>query len=197
VTHRIGQKFGDYRLTRWLGGGGFGDVYLGINVHDNTPAAVKLLQARLTNATDIKKFINEARTIRLKHSNIVPLLDFGIASDDTPFLVTAYAPNGTLRDRHPHGTHVPLATVVMYVKQIASALQYAHDLNLIHRDVKPENMLLGPGNEVWLSDFGLVVVQSTSSHNTQFGRAGTPIYRDRSAAWKMKFRWGWRLRRDE
>src|SRR5438874_2727334 len=55
----IGQKFGDYRLTRWLGGGGFGDVYLGTNVHDNTLGAVKVLQARLAETTDIKKFINE------------------------------------------------------------------------------------------------------------------------------------------
>ncbi len=174
-TDRIGQKFGDYRLTRWLGGGGFGDVYLGTNVHDNTLGAVKVLQARLTETTDIKKFINEARTIRLRHPNIVPLLDFGIAVDNTPFLVMDYAPNGTLRDRHPRGTPVPLDTVVMYVKQIASALQYAHDRNLIHRDVKPENMLLGPHGEVWLSDFGLVVVESASSRNTQ-GGAGTPIY---------------------
>ncbi len=174
-TDRIGQKFGDYRLTRLLGGGGFGDVYLGIQVQDQTLSAVKVLQARLSNATDIKQFINEARAIRLRHPHIVQLLDFGIAADDIPFLIMDYAPNVTLRDRHPRGTHIPLDTVVIYVKQIASALQYAHDRNLIHRDVKPENMLLGPHHEVLLSDFGLVVVESASSRNTQFG-AGTPIY---------------------
>ncbi len=56
-TDRIGQKFGDYRLTRWLGGGSFGDVYLGMHVRDNTPAAVKILQARLIGTNDIKQFI--------------------------------------------------------------------------------------------------------------------------------------------
>src|SRR5438270_1632265 len=136
MSDRVGQQFGDYRLTRRLGGGGFGDVYLGTNVRDHTFGAVKVLQARLTRATDIKEFINEARTFRLKHPNIVPLLDFGIAADDTPFLVVDYAPNGTLRDRHARGTRLPLATVVTYIKQIASCLQYAHDHGLIHRELR-------------------------------------------------------------
>ncbi len=72
--------------------------------------------------------------------------------------------NHDLRHKHPKGTPLPLATILPYVKQIASALQYAHDQKLIHRDIKPENMLLGKSNDVLVSDFGLAVVaRSTRS----------------------------------
>ena len=65
-----------------------------------------------------------------------------------------YAPKGSLRERHPRGTALPLNTIIPYVFQVAEALQYAHDSGFIHRDIKPENMLLGRQNEILLSDFG-------------------------------------------
>src|SRR5579863_2328095 len=139
---REGQQIGDYRLLRELGKGGFGDVYLGEHIRDHTQAAVKVLRAQLTRSKELKEFINEARTMRLKHPHIVSLLDFGIGDDDIPFLVMDYAPYGSLRDRHPKGSQLPLSTIIPYVTAIASALQYAHDHHLIHRDVKPENMLI-------------------------------------------------------
>jgi eukaryotic-like serine/threonine-protein kinase len=71
--------------------------------------------------------------------------------------VMDFAPNGNLRWRHPKGTRVPLETVVSYVRQIAGALDYVHDRKLIHRDIKPHNMLLGPDNGVLLSDFGIAI----------------------------------------
>src|SRR2546429_9805670 len=83
----------------------------------------------------------------------------------TPFLVEDYAPNGSLRTRHARGVPLPLPTVVEYVSQIADALQYAHEQKVIHRDVKPENMLLGRRNEILLSDFGIAVVAMSSSYN--------------------------------
>src|SRR2546425_11614070 len=129
---RVGQRFGDYWLRRQLGGGGFGDVYLGEHVHEHSLAAVKVLQIRLTRSAELRAFINEVRTFRLQHPHIVRLLDVGIAGDDTPFLVMDYAPGGTLRDRHPKGSRLPLTTVLTYVTPIASALQYAHDRHLIH-----------------------------------------------------------------
>src|SRR6266566_3849282 len=168
TPNRVGQHLGNYRLLRFLGRGSFGDVYLGEHEHEHTMAAVKVVQARLT-AEDLKEFINETSvTFRLKHPNIAQLLDFGVSADGTPFLVMAYAANGTLRQRHLKGTRLPLETIVSYVKQVAAALQYAHDKRLIHRDVKPENILLGPNNEVWLSDFGIAsVAHSSRSLNTE------------------------------
>ena len=96
------------------------------------------------------------RTILLRHPHIVPLLDFGISRDDLPYLVMEYAPEGTLRDRHPKGTRVPLPTVVSYVDQLASALQYAHDQRVIHRDIKPENILVRADGTLLVSDLGLL-----------------------------------------
>ncbi|MBV9231905.1 MAG: protein kinase, partial [Chloroflexi bacterium] len=128
----IGQIVGDYRLTRWLGGGGFGNVYLAEHVRDGQQVAIKVLEVRLTEHDDFRAFINEARMIRLRHPHIVTLLDFGLSREDTPFLVMEYAPQGTLRHRHPKGTRVPLLTVVEYATQVASALQYAHNQHLVH-----------------------------------------------------------------
>jgi WD40 repeat protein len=176
MQNRVGQQIGSYQLTQLLGRGTFGDVYLGMHVHDNTTAAIKVMQTRLT-AEDLKVFINEASTnFRLQHPNIVRLLDFGIAADNTPFLVMAYAANGTLRQRLPKGTRLSLDKIISYVNQVASALQYAHDKRLIHRDIKPENMLLGPNNEVWLSDFGLAIIARNTFSQSEVKVAGTIYY---------------------
>ncbi len=159
---REGQQLGNYRLLRLLGQGGFAAVYLGEHIHLNSHAAVKLLHMRLPNE-DAQQFVREAQTLaHLSHPHIVRILDFAI-QDGTPFLVMEYAPGGTLRSLHPKATRVPLETVVSYVTQVASALQYAHDQRLIHRDVKPENMLLGSRSEVLLSDFGLAMLAPHSS----------------------------------
>src|SRR5437588_8047184 len=103
------------------------------------------------------------------------MLDFSF-QDQTTLLVMEYTPNGTLRTQHPKGTRLSLEQVVSYVKQIAPALDYAHQQRVIHRDVKPENMLLNTNDEVVLSDFGIAVVQhSLGSLSTQ-NPAGTPLY---------------------
>jgi serine/threonine protein kinase len=174
---RIGQTVGDYRLLKWLGGGSFGNVYLAEHLHDHTQVAIKVLAMRLTHPRDWRAFLNEARMFRLRHPHIMPLLDFGLSRQDEPFLVMDYAPNGTLRDRHPKGSRVPLPTVVGYATQVASALQYAHDQRLIHRDVKPENLLLRSDGVVLLSDFGIATAaHSTDSFSTSEGVSGTALY---------------------
>ncbi len=87
-----------------------------------------------------------------------------------------YAPNGILRQRHPKGIPVPAKSIVAYVKQVAAALQYAHDRKLIHRDIKPENMLLGLNGDVLLSDFGLVLIAQSTGSQTTKEVAGTIPY---------------------
>src|ERR1700694_847549 len=126
MTDRIGQQFGNYRLVRLLGQGGFADVYLAEHTHLETLAAVKVLSVRLT-SEHIESFRTEARTIaRLIHPHIVRILDFGV-EQETPYLLMDYAPLGPSNRYHPRGTRLPLSTVVTYVKQIAGALQYAHE----------------------------------------------------------------------
>jgi serine/threonine protein kinase len=175
MSNLIGQQLGNYRLTRLLGQGAFAEVYLGEHVRLNMFTAIKVLHAHLSEE-EKAAFQREALVIaELVHPNIVRVLDFDI-KENRPFLVLDYAPNGSLRQHHPKGTRIPLAQVVTYVKQVADALQYAHDRKLIHRDVKPENMLLGRQNQVLLSDFGIVVMaHSTSSmSNTQTSMGTIP-----------------------
>jgi serine/threonine protein kinase len=162
-----GRQFGQYRLTRLLGRGGFADVYLGEQIYLESQAAIKVLSAPLAPEAS-SGFLNEARTlVRLAHPRIIRLLDYGV-QEQMPFLVMEYAPGGTLRERHPGGQRLPLPTVVEYVKQVAEALQYAHDERLIHRNVKPANLLLGRHDEVLLSDFGIALLaHSTRSQRTE------------------------------
>lgn len=175
MDDRVGQRLGNYRVMRLIGQGGFGDVYLGEHIHLNTQAAIKVLQTRLV-GNNLEQFRVEAQTIaRLIHPHIVRILDFGV-EEDMPFLVMDYAPNGTLRQRHPKGTPLSPANVVHYVRQAASALQYAHDRKLIHRDIKPENMLLGGNGDVLLSDFGLVLIAQSTGSQTTKEMAGTIPY---------------------
>src|SRR6266581_147950 len=178
MADRVGEQLGNYRLVRLLGQGGFAEVYLGEHIYLGTAAAIKVLYAKLA-SDDFEHFRKEARTIaRLVHPHIVRVLDYGIEGT-TPFLVVDYAPNGTLRTRHPKGVPVPLPTVVSYVTQIAEALQYAHDQKVIHRDVKPENVLFGRRNEVLLSDFGIALVAMTTNYRSTQGMqdmAGTIAY---------------------
>ena len=180
MIDRVGQQLGNYRLLRLLGRGGFADVYLGEHIYLKSQAALKVMRMSLT-GEERDAFIKEAQTLmQLAHPNIVRVLDFAI-EDDQPFLVMIYAPNGTLRERHPAGSRLPVDTIVTYVEQVASALQHAHDQGFIHRDIKPENMLLGTDSEVLLSDFGLSVFASRtdpqySTHQIAQAVAGTSRY---------------------
>ncbi len=153
MNDRVGQHLGNYRLLYRLGSGGFAEVYLGEHIYLKRQAAIKVLPMRLSNEK-MESFSTEARTIAaLKHPNIISVLDFGIQdSTSTPYLVMDYAPNGTLRQRYSKGTKLSPDTVLPYIKQVAEALQYAHDNKTIHRDVKPENILLDKNNNVLLSD---------------------------------------------
>jgi serine/threonine protein kinase len=175
MVNRVGQQLGNYHLIRLLGKGGFAEVYLGEHIRLNTQAAVKVLQTQLA-GDEADRFSTEARTIaHLLHPHIVRVLDFDV-EDGVPFLVMDYAPNGTLRHRHPKGVPLSLSTIVQYVNQIAEALQYAHDEKLIHRDIKPENMLLGRHNDILLSDFGIALVTQSSRLQSTQEAIGTAAY---------------------
>ena len=175
MVDRVGERFGNYTLTRLLGKGGFAEVYLGEHIHLNSLVAVKLLRTQLAEQEQ-EHFLQEARLIAsLDHPAIVRVLDFAV-EQDTAFLVMNYAPHGTLRQRHPLGTRVPIENILSYSKQIASALYYAHQHKVIHRDIKPENMLLGSHDEVLLSDFGIALISSSSSLQSTKDAAGTAIY---------------------
>ena len=172
----VGRQVGNYRLTQLLGHGGFADVYLGEHIYLHTQAAIKILHTQL-DQENIETFRKEALTIaHLVHPHIIRVLDFNV-EDAVPFLVMDYAPNGSLRERYPKGKRVPPESIISYVKQVASALQYAHDHNLIHRDVKPGNMLLDENDNLLLSDFGIALVaENSQSQKTEDEMIGTMAY---------------------
>jgi serine/threonine protein kinase len=171
---REGQRLGNYRLHRLLGRGSFADVYLGEHLYLQTSAAIKILQKTLDEEEE-QLFLAEARTLaRLAHPNIIRVREFAIERS-LPCLVMDYAPGGTLRRRYPKGTCLSLQQTATTIKQIASALQYAHNAGIIHRDVKPENVLQG-ADQVLLSDFGISITTPPPGTTTSQSRAGTLLY---------------------
>ncbi|GHO72149.1 hypothetical protein KSC_110410 [Ktedonobacter sp. SOSP1-52] len=168
MINLVGQQLGNYRLLHLLGHGSFAEIYLGQHIWiQSKQAAIKILRSQIAEEY-ITDFQQEAEFISLlHHPHIVPILDYAVERD-TAYLVMDYYSEGTLRKRHPRGSRLPLAEVVSYIKQVAEALQFAHDHKLIHRDVKPENMLIGHQGEILLSDFGIAAMaHQTSSMSTQ------------------------------
>jgi Protein kinase domain len=174
MDNLIGEQYGNYRLTKKLGEGGFGYVYLAENIHTHHLVAIKLPNERIPPGAE-EMFFEEARTIsQFAHPHIARLLDFGV-KDNVPYLVIEYAEQGSLRDRHPRGTYVDLTTVIAYVKQLTEALKYAHSRRITHRDIKPENFLMRSRDEILLSDFGIAIDSYTWRHTPQ-NAAGSVYY---------------------
>lgn len=173
MQDRIGQQFGNYRLTKRIGRGGFAEVYQAEHIDlRNLHRAVKIMTGTSLSRDEQEKFKYEANilaNLQKLNEHIVEIYDYGIQFSDhdgeegVPYLVMEYATEGTLRRLYPHGTRVPLDRIVFYTKQVADALQCAHDYKptIVHRDVKPENMLLRNPNHVLLSDFGIAMTGQT------------------------------------
>ncbi len=175
LGNRVGQKLGNCQLKRLVGQGSFAEVYLAEHEYLKTQIAVKVLHIQLARE-DQESFLHEARILaRLRHPHILSVLEFGI-EDGIPFLVMDYAPKGSLRERFPrHSRPTPLA-VLPFLKQTAAALSYAHQEKIVHRDVKPENMLLGEQDELLLSDFGMSLGIQSSRTQNMADVAGTIAY---------------------
>ncbi len=178
---------GNYRLIRLLGHGGFASVYLGEHQYLKRLAAIKVLRTVLDDP-EKTRFLKEAKLLAsLSHPHIVRVLEFDIAKrrtvtqnsviiENIPFLVMDYVASGSLRATYTPGTRFPLETVIVYIKQVADALQYAHDRHVIHRDIKPENLLLNERQEIMLSDFGLALFSPRPGFLSQQEMAGTLPY---------------------
>ncbi|HJT55938.1 MAG TPA: protein kinase [Ktedonobacteraceae bacterium] len=173
APNRAGQILGNYRLMSLLGRGGYAEVYLAENIHLGVQAAIKVLKSRDLDSLEREEFRTEAKIMTtLQHPRIIRVYDYGIEMSQrgsgndgsTPYLVMEYAPVGTLRHIYSHGTQMPPDRIMSYTKQIAEALQYAHDKDITHRDVKPENMLVRKPDDVALSDFGIAATNLNTSN---------------------------------
>lgn len=149
-THRLGH----YRLVRPLDRGGFSQVYLGWHLFLQETVAIKTIKTIPGQEVPVQVFLHEAQLIAsLKHPRIIRVRDFGI-ENGIPYIVMDYAPGGSIRHHCQPGQRLDLPTMLAVVERIAEALAFAHLRGVIHRDVKPENMLLGDQGLV-LSDFGI------------------------------------------
>lgn len=180
-----GQTLGHYRLKRPVGYGGMATVYLAEDMNLRRDVAVKIFQPGPGNTYDFfQRFEREAQVLgRLDHPNILQVYDYG-EQGKWAYLVTPYIAGGSLRDLLKQRGTLPVVEAVRLMSQILNALQYAHELGLVHRDIKPGNMLLKPDGMILLSDFGLVkIVSSESLHGLDSMKsltghmiAGTPDY---------------------
>ena len=188
----IGQTIAGYRLLRILGKGGMGAVFLGQHLDDSqAQVAIKiLLPSRYvlseTRVAFQARFMREAKTLSsLHHPHIVPVLSYG-KMDDLSYIVMPYLPGGTLSSRiQAKRKPLPFVEIARYAHQLADALDYAHAQGIVHRDIKPGNVLLDADGNVFLSDFGIArffesspdVLSTVSVSLTSTGEVfGTPSY---------------------
>ena len=163
------KQVGNYLLLRELGRGGHAHVYLAEHVYLKHLVALKLLNPSLGQHEDVARFQFEARLLaQLRHRHIVRALDFS-RDGDTPFLAMDYAPGGTVEQAFRQGMPQPISRILPIVLAVARALQCTHNHRVIHCDVKPENILLGPCGEVWLADFGIATT-ANSIPATRYGK---------------------------
>ncbi len=173
------QQVGRYNIKRELGRGGMATVYLAQDPHFDREVAVKVLPREfLHDPSFFERFTQEARTIaRLEHQNILPVYDFGEA-DGIPYIVMRYMPHQSLRQRlqSAPGPGLPLQEVMDIIQQVTKALDFAHSQQVIHRDLKPGNVLLDREGNAYLSDFGIAkVIEATMTHSGTLW-VGTPSY---------------------
>lgn len=167
---------GKYRIVRLLGQGGMATVYLGYQETLERQVAIKVLPPHPgLNAMFVERFQLEAKTVaRLQHPHILPLYDHGV-EDDILYLVTPYIDGGALDEVMRDG-RVDTAYTERLLRQLAGALDYAHRQGVIHRDIKPGNILLdGEGNAL-LADFGIAKIAGDTGNLTGTGVVGTPAY---------------------
>lgn len=172
----IGKQFGSFELREILGRGGMAVVFRGYQAAIDRSVAVKVLPAELLHDPNFgTRFFNEARTLaKLTHPSILPLYDFGEANG-MPYIVMPLMTNGTLADRLKSGP-LPLPEAVRVVTAVAQALDYANRQGVLHRDVKPNNILFDQHDNPYLADFGIAKVLESNTNLTGTGIIGTPDY---------------------
>ena len=180
-----GRVVSCYRLVSWLGAGGMGEVYLAHDEKLDRPVAIKFLSPQLAADRErLRRFHQEARAASsLNHPHIVVIHDFG-ELDGRPYMVTEFIEGETLRQRMQTGP-LPVRDVVEIAIQVAGALAAAHARGIVHRDIKPDNVMVRPDGYVKVLDFGLAKLATTDrssdrihaeSHTQPGMMMGTPRY---------------------
>jgi WD40 repeat protein len=177
----IGQSFGQYRLVREIGRGGMGVVYEAVHRGLDRRVALKVLPAFHGSGSDsVERFLREARTAAaLHHTNIVPVFDVGQCNGVPYFAMQLIEGRGldrAIRDWQTKPPADPFRRAAYLGVQAAEALEHAHERGVIHRDVKPSNLLLDGEGVLWVADFGLARRAADSSMTQSGALVGTPRY---------------------
>ncbi|MGH9465474.1 MAG: serine/threonine-protein kinase, partial [Thermoanaerobaculia bacterium] len=173
----IGTQIGSWIIESPLGKGGMGQVYLARHKSLDTLAAVKVLAPTLDEEEFRSRFFQEAKSqARLRHPNIAHVLDH-IEQDGQWFLVVEYMERGSLADRLLSLTQpLPAHGAITYSRQALAGLGHAHEHGVVHRDVKPANLLLNERDEVAVTDFGIAMVEGEHRLTGTGLAVGTPRY---------------------
>ena len=170
---------GRYAIERELGEGAMATVYLAEDLRHNRNVALKVLKPELAAVVGAERFLSEIETTaQLTHPHILPLHDSGEA-DGFLFFVTPYIKGDTLRDKIDGEKQLSVEEALKITEDVASALDYAHSHGVVHRDIKPGNILLSEEGEPTVADFGiaLAVAQAGGGRVTETGLSvGTPHY---------------------
>ncbi len=168
-------KIGRYTILRRLGKGGFGEVFLAFDDELDRPVAIKVPRPdRVSRSEDIEAYLNEARILaNLDHPHIVPVHDAGRTDDGLCFVVSKVIEGSDLAKRIKE-SRPGLHDSASLAATIAEALHYAHTKGLVHRDIKPGNILIDPSGKAFLADFGLALKEEDFGSGARI--AGTPAY---------------------
>lgn len=171
---------GRYRLTQTLGRGAMGVVYLGYDEAIDRHVAIKTIHRSLLEGDDgpewLERFRREVRAAgRCLHPNIVTVFEYG-EENSIPYIVMEYVQGRELRDYLKDRQPLPLANAVAVAMQVLHALDHAHACGVVHRDIKPGNIILLTGGQVKVSDFGIARLEATSSMTQHGMTVGTPAY---------------------
>ena len=174
----VPEWIGRYRVSRVLGEGGFGRVYLARDDQLERLVAIKVPRAeRVATPDEVADYLAEARTLaKLDHPQIVPVYDVGRTNDGLCFVVSKYIEGSDLTERIA-ARRYSFGEACELVATVAMALQHAHSRELVHRDVKPSNILIDQAGQAWLADFGLALRDDDFGDRTRAtSGAGTPAY---------------------
>src|SRR6266480_2638700 len=172
----VGKELGQFRIVERIGAGGMASVFKAYQTTLDRYVAIKVLPAyHARDPIFVKRFTQEARSVaKLAHPNIVQIHDFG-EQENIIYIVMEYVDGGTLKDRLKRA--LPVAEVADFIIQAAEGLECAHRNGIVHRDVKPANMLVRKDGHLLLSDFGIAKILEGTTNLTRVGTGiGTPQY---------------------
>src|SRR5215469_5452622 len=174
----VNKSLGQFRIVERIGAGGMATVFKAYQPTLDRYVAIKVLPAyHARDPVFLKRFVQEAKAVaKLSHANIVTIHEFG-EQEGITYIVMEYVEGGTLKDRLKGGRAIPIAEALDFMIQAADGLHCAHINGIVHRDVKPANMLLRKDGHLLISDFGIAKMLEGTTNLTRVGTGiGTPQY---------------------